>query len=334
MRRGLLPTYAPQPVHVAGSRWTVLGRGRRPSLVICKCRCGRVKEIQPSHVFSGRSLSCGCRRGLSQRERDRIALLYRQGVSFSGITKETGRSAATITRVLRASAVLSRPRCGVRQYQLDESAFERDTPESRYWIGFILADGCVSLGQRKGQITITLCAADAAHIASFCRFVASDCPVRTRRFASNYGDSEAATITINSKAIARSLIARGIPPRKTKCAVPPTYLANDIDFWRGVVDGDGWLSYGRDRHGGWYVNLGVCGTKAVCEGFASFAARLVGGPTRGDRYGVLPIKSIWRTKVAGLQAIRLVERLYPDGRVSLPRKRLVADALAALASNL
>jgi hypothetical protein len=220
---------------------------------------------------------------------------------------------------------------------VDEEAFDRDRPESRYWLGFLLADGYVS----QSGITLRLADGDRGHVEAFRAFLGSAHAIRIEA-ASAFGggpvngDRRQVTFNATSVRLAASARAHGVRPNKTKTAAVPPALAGDVDFWRGVVDGDGWLCYGRHRGSatGWEINLGLCGTRAVCEGFATFAAHAVGPPLRAESYAVLPIKSIWRVKLTGYQALRMADLLYTDACIALPRKKAAADAFAALASNL
>lgn len=246
--------------------------------------------------------------------------------------------------VLGSTLRLGRSRsCGCinkdpRQSRCDVLAFERDNPESRYWLGFLIADGSIS----RNTLSLSLTIGDMPHLLAFRDFLKSDHPIR-HRIAMGYAGAPVAneqptvSLAITSIRVCESIRARGLAERKTTTAIVPSRLALDSDFWRGMVDGDGWLCYNRCRKGGgtgWDINLGLCGTLAICEGFAAFAMNVAGPPPRAKTYSVLPIKSIWRVKLTGYQAIRMADLLYTDARVSLPRKKAMADAFAALASNL
>lgn len=40
--------------------WTELGPGSRPRYVLCRCICGREKEVRRDHLRNSASTSCGC----------------------------------------------------------------------------------------------------------------------------------------------------------------------------------------------------------------------------------------------------------------------------------
>lgn len=44
------------------NRWTILEFTHKynRTYYICKCECGNIKDIKPSHLFKGLSKSCGC----------------------------------------------------------------------------------------------------------------------------------------------------------------------------------------------------------------------------------------------------------------------------------
>lgn len=43
-------------------RWTVLKRGDKPKIWICRCECGKIKAANIDNLKSGKSISCGCYR--------------------------------------------------------------------------------------------------------------------------------------------------------------------------------------------------------------------------------------------------------------------------------
>jgi hypothetical protein len=290
-------------------------------------------------------MSTAHRSRLTPAEQSVAVREYSRGRSILSIAKSLRVDWETVHRVLVLSGVEVRGQSeSNRRYTLDERAFERDDPESRYWLGFVLADGCIRVappGRGGTGLILGLAARDAGHLESFRSFVRGDHPIRTRPATGNTSGRghRAATIRAYSRPLVDSLIALGVRPDKTQTAAAPPRLADDADFWRGVIDGDGCLHLrtppGSVRYrGGWRASVGLVGTKALCADFATFARRRIGPPARGGEYPVTPSSSVWRAIVTGMQALRLSEVLYADAAVALPRKASTAAAFSSLASCL
>lgn len=224
-------------------------------------------------------------------------------------------------------------------YDLNQNAFESDTAEARYWLGFILADGYVAPTRSGGWcIEVSLAEQDAGHLEKLRLFLKSNHPIKTH---ARHGDGGAfpnasarARLAIYSTPLARSLVARGCWPGKTSRAQVPIGMAEDVDFWRGVVDGDGHVSSsvvaarGNKRAHRTYA-IGVVGTHEVCAGFLSFAEFKVGRPAQNVK--VIDHGNFSSARIAGQRAVRLMQAFYSDDVVALDRKSQAAKAIIAMA---
>jgi hypothetical protein len=97
--------------------------------------------------------------------------------------------------------------------------------------------------------------------------------------------------------------------------------------WRGVIDGDD--SIGRDQRvkdplGGWTIKLTGC--QAIVDAFNDYAAGIIGdGRRRKDvGNGINPTNR--QLILTGLAALRVMDHLYADSVVALPRKQQLADS--------
>lgn len=86
-------------------------------------------------------------------------------------------------------------------------------------------------------------------------------------------------LVIYSRGLGEDLHRHGIRPNRAKKNIPPPMFSDslEVEFWHGMVDGDGCLQ--RDRRvnfflSGWTISL--CGHLATVEAFRAFA-RLVAG---------------------------------------------------------
>lgn len=99
-----------------------------------------------------------------EHERAMVAA-YLNGASAHDAAAQFGYYHATCIHALKKNGIERRDRYARRsQYQLNEAFFEQiDNEEKAYWLGFIAADGCVSL--RDGyKLRIKLQYKDRGHL--------------------------------------------------------------------------------------------------------------------------------------------------------------------------
>jgi len=268
--------------------------------------------------------------------------LYQSGWSCPKIASAFGLDPSTVNTHLHIAGVQPRsPSASHRIYNLDEHAFSCDSPESRYWVGFLLADGCMMRSGKSYCIELSIAECDHAHIEAFRLFLKSNHPIKTKNRpkdnSGSYHGSPRSSITIQSAILGESLIKLGVVPGKTSSATTPDHLKNDVDFWRGVVDGDGHITTSavsarpsRNRKEHRTYTIGVVGTQAICEGFYDFAITQVGEYERRSKKSVC-LGNHFATKISGQRALRLIEIIYRDAAVALPRK--LASAMRLLSGS-
>lgn len=201
---------------------------------------------------------------------------------------------------------MGRPRIPVR-----DDAFDRATPEAHYWIGFLMADGTVyDRGPaRQDQFRVCLLDVDRGHLERFAAFLGYEGTVRTS--TSNHG-KKTCELFVTSQPLVDALARYGVVPQKTHSA-RVTGLESDPDFWRGVIDGDGWLSdpNGRMRQ------LQLVGSRDLMQQFSDYVATLMPYAPPLPLYAH---KSIYRVAMSHIRLMTVLPVLYYDGCVALPRK--------------
>ena len=122
------------------------------------------------------------------------------------------------------------------RHNSNEDFFNHDTPESFYWAGFIAADGCIRIQEKKyKQLVIGIDKKDIEHLYKFKKAISFEGPV---------GVSKAGIVSvyISSGKIFDSLGRFGITPRKSLTYRFPKWLKKHYlvnHFMRGYFDGDG-----------------------------------------------------------------------------------------------
>src|SRR6478736_853185 len=165
-----------------------------------------------------------------------IDFIKESSLTIKEIAKILGRHHATIGKIARANSKKLKRGIG-RKYGLNQDFFKNLNQESVYLLGFIMADGCVSLGPRNGGVvSFTLQARDIEILENIKKMVNTNCPIGTRVIkGKNY-----VRLNLCSKEMCDDLIKLGCIPNKTLRLEFPEIPLNLIpDFVRGYFDGDG-----------------------------------------------------------------------------------------------
>lgn len=176
---------------------------------------------------------------------------------LSGMTqKETGKENSigrdAVGNILRKFEIPVRSYTGERdsnrKWYWDFDFFKRRDPIVAYWVGFIMADGCISAsGKSSSTLNITIKVEDREHLESFCDEIALD----TRaiyEFISGVGNTKVVCISINRPNLMSDLSPWGVIPRKSYNFQEPEVSDKLLSHYlRGWADGDGHIyRYGSD----------------------------------------------------------------------------------------
>lgn len=263
-------------------------------------------------------------------EAARLGKVYLLGETVESLARQYTTSSAVVWRWLRRIGVATRSRhdAALRYTgnMVKEDAFDTISESSAYWVGFLMADGCITRNGGGGEPVLRVCLGvkDAAHLEKFRAFLNLKSKVTTRVTMSATPrnpvrrPSPRAEIAVFSRRIAISLARFGMVPNKTARA-RVVGLELNSHFWRGMVDGDGWLSRSRsndcqaERWG-----LGLCGaSEMMMSQFSEFVRSVCPWVLASVRRE----PEVWSVRVTGMRAVRTVaDALYGDAIVFLDRK--------------
>lgn len=206
----------------------------------------------------------------------------------------------------------------IMKHSLDIDFFSRENEKSWYWAGFAAADGCLSKNLRR--LDFCLHPKDIAHLIKLSKDISYTKEPHIYSYNRSYTSKtpgKRANLQIDSKRFCSHLYRFNIVPAKSLIYIPPDINDQEMErhFWRGVCDGDGWLSI-QDK----LLTIGMCGTKAVCDKFRDLAAL---------RCDVLYAKvsfsdGIYRVKYRGSTAVKIADWLYSNCNRFLDRKMMIA----------
>lgn len=198
--------------------------------------------------------------------------------------------------------------------------FYSNTAESAYWLGFIYADGCVSIKSNK-VLSIALNSLDRPHLERFCDVLGlPKTKIRdTQRVVKGiaYNASE---LQISSKYLCKALIECGVVPNKSLVLKPPSL---DIvpyefirDFIRGYIDGDGTI-FLKDCK---VVNVTVLGTYDMIDWISEYFFNIIGDKARTKLSQKDFNINTFSYRINGSNALSILKHIYYDGAYALERK--------------
>lgn len=267
-------------------------------------------------------------------DHDEIERLHHTGLNQKQIAEKMGCCIPTVSTSLKKRGLSPHPRT-----QSNTSFFHTiDTEEKAYWLGFIVADGNVY----RDCLAVKLGGVDRAHLEKLKTALRSAatidlCKNKARPHLDYY------RFRISSREIAADLARFGVVPAKG----PNTYAPLDLldsslhrHFWRGAVDGDGWITFRLSSEGYTQSIIGLSGSGTLVRQFAAYCESLV--PSRAEAgYSVVEkrrrspstgkLRSTFQVATGSKEGfIRIGDELYGDATVFLDRKRETFLASAAV----
>lgn len=199
-----------------------------------------------------------------------------------------------------------------RYLPLNEESFNSITPDSAYWIGFLLADGTINQeNQSSPKIVLGLQEKDIQHLHKFRNFLESGHTIAKRNTKAGNGKYYTnCQFSIRSRKLVEALANYGVVPNKSLTA-NVRILENNRDFWRGIIDGDGSLHYSNK-----YPRLKLTGSQELLQQFREYAWSL------GFKQKLTPYPNgkVFYLTIACTDAVKLADVLYADSTTFLDRK--------------
>lgn len=256
----------------------------------------------------------------SRHDKKRWENQYKSGKNVSEISGDEDVHEQTIYSHLQKSDVKVRSGASrQKKYDCDDEYFSCiDKPNKSYWLEFISADGYVRSGDHKNVLGIGLSPKDEEHLKKFRDDISASYPIK------EYESSETSVLEISSKQICDDLSDYGIVPNKTEFLAPVDLPKNlQIHYWRGMVDGDGWVGFYENRHGYEKAYMGLSGTRQVVERFSTFVSSFT-----GHNRSLRKRDGNWSIEFSSEITKKILKKLYKSCGRKLNRKyKLVKKAV-------
>lgn len=186
---------------------------------------------------------------LTNDQKNEIFRRFVNGEKTKDLSLEFGVNVPNIHKISKNRGAPLKMR-GRHKIRINKDAFSIITPESAYWIGFMITDGCVS----NNKICIGLATVDKGHVEKFKNFLNSDHKIHyvapkkgvIKQTGQTFNSTGSYHFGFTSKKVAADLAKYGVVPRKSLIA-KVIGLENNRDFWRGVIDGDGCVAIVKSR---------------------------------------------------------------------------------------
>jgi hypothetical protein len=253
---------------------------------------------------------------LTENQKQDVIERYIAGESTGVLAKKYEVCNCHINTLLRKNNIKIRTANETKRfkYPINEQAFDTITEESAYWIGVLMADGCISSNGSSRRVVLALAERDRAHVEKLAKFLGcvNHKIIRVRRPKGGYN----VMLAITSERLVEKLIGYGVTPNKLFTATPPEELITNRHFWRGVIDGDGCLTLRADK----YPVISLTGSKPVCEAFCDYVKLLT-----KCWANIYPSKTVWAFSISSNFAVAAIKNLYENCTISLDHKQKLAN---------
>lgn len=164
--------------------------------------------------------------------------------------------------------------------------FDLNTPINSYVFGFLQSDGHLGShkksGLKKGKLNIELSFKDRDILLLIQKCIDVETSfssrIRNTNFKENY---KSCKLSFHSTEFREALHKLGLPIGKKSAIIkPPKSKYVEIDYWRGIIDGDGSLGFTKD---GWpFISLNTSSTKLALE-YKKFIKKITGRTNNANR---------------------------------------------------
>ena len=268
----------------------------------------------------------GTKRKLTEEQEKELCKKYNTNkVSITEISNMFGVCKRSVFNVLSRNGV--RP---THSYEYNKSVFSNElTEEKAYWVGFLMADGCV-VKDRLGRKTVSvqLQSQDKHHLEKLRAFICPKKPIYEKiyyhkKFKKTFSSC---TLSFSGDDIRNDLIGYGVVCRKSTSEFALKDINNNRHFWRGVIDGDGSVCEYKEKSRKTHTQeISLYGSKQLLEQFISFinlnifeTKRIPNKKNSGNCYQV---------HFTSKKARILVDYFYSNCNIYLDRKYIIAQKM-------
>lgn len=244
---------------------------------------------------------------------------YEKGATGAELSKKYGLSVSTILkRVREMGGEVRKCNYHCQKYSFNHNFFEKiDTEAKAYFLGFIMADGCVS----DKELIIAIHERDQHILEELIKQINGNNKIHYKemlcQLPGTHNPTPTARLNICSQKMLSDLSNLGCTKNKTNnIKIPALEKEFERHFWRGFWDGDGHIS--SFKNGNYLsVESGLIGHINTIRKFNEFLKS-----KNISCNSITKDKSVYRTRLSGDKSIKCLDILYAnsDPRLRLRRK--------------
>lgn len=165
-----------------------------------------------------------------------------------------------------------------KKYSYNRNYFEEiDTPEKAYFLGFIAADGHIRGHNKKSNrpqaLAFRISEKDSYILENFIKEIGGEKEqIKQDNRIIRGKMNNARTLEISSVKMANDLIKNGISFKDKSMEQKWIRLSKQLELYyiRGMIDGDGWVSFNKWKDQSFYIDFGLCGSYDVVNNFSQW----------------------------------------------------------------
>lgn len=269
------------------------------------------------------------KRNFTEEQVNEMLALYNSGLSYAKVAEKFDCHLSAVALRLKGKVQPRTTKETSRRYSADDNFFDViDTEEKAYWLGFLYADGYVSLKKENSSNTLgcALASVDEPHLEKLKKSLQATNPIQRYEGKGYNGEGKPtyySRLHIRSDKLVEDAIKHGIVPMKTSILMPPTTIPESLThhFIRGYFDGDGsWAKTGKT----FGYKLSVTGTE---EFLLWMAQEMQLTPRLYSRHPDRDNNNFTLEAHARADVLKSIEYLYKDATIYLDRKYELATKI-------
>jgi hypothetical protein len=233
---------------------------------------------------------------------------YCNGESITRIAKDFKMDRNKLSKRLQVKYGIKACMDGGKK-NIDSNYFTVMNHENVYWLGLILADGCIN---KKNKFELTL--KDREHIELFKECLKSEHKISPKEINGELYHR----ISFSDTQIVNDLKKYGILPNKSNIDFHLPDIPDEFfnDFLRGIIDGDGMIYSSKINDSRFHIYISVgfsCPTymQELCEKIRSFYKV-------DAKYSIQ--RTCYRIQIYKKDSVKIVKQLYKNASLYMKRK--------------
>ena len=227
-------------------------------------QCGELQGVTAStvlRVLNAYGVPKRTKGGIYKLPESKIISEYLCGMSTIAIADKYNVTCNTIINILKVQDIKRDNRYA--NLSLDINYFETiDTVDKAYFLGFLIADG--SINSNDNTVSLSLSSKDVDILKIFANCVHSSNKLYYRK------DKPEVSFRVKCNKWKQDLAQYGVVPRKTDISYIPRLNLNLMSHLiRGLIDGDGWVSYKSHQ-------IGFCGNELCVTQLRDYLVETLG----------------------------------------------------------